>query len=94
MLTTKLRALKHRFSAEWLRSNAKNIGKNIGKNISKNLNGKYSQKLLDHAKQSASDPFKTAAKRAIQKAPEATGDLNCNKIAKIITKVPKNITRK
>ena len=90
MLTTKLRALKHRFSAEWLRSNAKNIGKNI----SKNLNGKYSQKLLDHAKQSASGPFKTAAKRAIQKPPEATGDLNCNKIAKKITKVPKNITRK
>ena len=29
---------------------AKNVGKNIGKNISKNLNGKYSQKLLDHAK--------------------------------------------
>ena len=29
---------------------AKNIGKSIGKNISKNLIGKYSQKLLDHAK--------------------------------------------
>ena len=94
MLTTKLRALKHRFSAEWLRSNAKNIGKNIGKNISKNLNGKYSQKLLDHVKQSASGPFKTAAKRAIQKVLEATGDLNCNKIANKITKVPTNITRK
>ena len=30
---------------------AKNMGKNIGKDISKNLSGKYSQKLLDHAKQ-------------------------------------------
>ena len=29
---------------------AKNIGKNIGEKIRKNLNGKYSQKLLDHAK--------------------------------------------
>ena len=28
----------------------KNIGKNIGKNLSENLSGKYSQKLLDHAK--------------------------------------------
>ena len=26
--------------------------KNIGKSISKNLSGKYSQKLLDHAKKS------------------------------------------
>ena len=34
---------------------AKSMGKNIGKNISKNLSGKYGQKLLDHAKQSATD---------------------------------------
>ena len=26
------------------------FAKNMGKNISKNLSGKYSQKLLDHAK--------------------------------------------
>ena len=45
----------------------KNMGKNIGKNVSKNLSGKYSQKLLGHAKQSAVDAFKTASKRAIQK---------------------------
>ena len=32
---------------------AKNMGKNIRKNISKNLSGKYRQKLLDNAKQSA-----------------------------------------
>ena len=31
------------------------MGKNIGKNISKNLSGKYGQKLLAHAKQSATD---------------------------------------
>ena len=29
------------------------FAKNIGKNISKILSGKYSQKLLDHAKQSS-----------------------------------------
>ena len=43
------------------------MGKNIGKNVSKNLSGKYIQKLLGHAKQSAADAFKTASKRAIQK---------------------------
>ena len=42
-------------------------GKNIGKNISGNLLSKYSQKLLDNAKQSATDAFKTGPKRAIQK---------------------------
>ena len=34
---------------------AKNMSKDIGKNISKNLRGKYSQKLLNHAKQPATD---------------------------------------
>ena len=47
---------------------AKSMGKNTGKNISKNLSGKYSQKLLDHSKQSATDAFKTASKIAIQKS--------------------------
>ena len=40
---------------------AKNTGKNIGKNKSKNLSCKYSQKLLDHAKTSPTDVFKTAS---------------------------------
>ena len=46
---------------------AKIMVKNIGKNISKNLSGKYSpvilatlQKILNHAKQSGTDAFKTA----------------------------------
>ena len=39
---------------------AKNMGRNIGKNISNNLSSKYNQKLLDHAKQSATDARKTA----------------------------------
>ena len=73
------------------------FAKNIGKNISKSLKGKYSpgvlvmrQKLLDHAKQSATDAFKTASKRAIQKTVEATSDLIGDKIANKITGVSKN----
>ena len=88
---------------------AENIGKNIGKNITKNLTGKYSpgmlamyQKPLDHAKQSATDAFKTASKRAIQKTAEVTGDLTSNKYADAvaksyegrITKVSKKFTTK
>ena len=36
---------------------------NIVKNISNNLCGKYSQKLLDHAKQFATDAFKLFQKK-------------------------------
>ena len=50
------------------------MAKNLGKNITKNVSGKYSQKLLDHAKQSATDAFKTTSKRVIQKTADATGD--------------------
>ena len=34
------------------------FAKNIGKNLSRNINGKHSQKLLDHAKQSATNELK------------------------------------
>ena len=57
------------------------MGKNIGKNINKILSGKYGQKLLNHAKQSATDAIKTSSKRFIQKTAEATDDLIGNKIA-------------
>ena len=56
------------------------MGKNIGKIISKSLNSKYSQKLLDHSKQSATDSFKTSSKRVIQKTVEATHNLTGSKI--------------
>ena len=65
------------------------FAKNIGENISKDLNGKYSQKLLDHAKQSATDALKTTSKRAIEKTAEATGHLVGNKTADRIMKVSK-----
>ena len=68
---------------------ANNMGENINKNESKSLNSKYSQKLLDHAKQSATDAFKTSSKRVIQKAVEATGDLIGNKIVDKITRSSK-----
>ena len=48
------------------------------------------KKLLDHAKQSPTDTFKTASKRAIQKTAEATEDLIGKKIANKITKISKN----
>ena len=65
------------------------MGKNIDKSMRKNLRGKNSQRLLDHAKQSATDVFKTASKRAIQKTAKAAGDLIGNKIANRITKFSK-----
>ena len=42
------------------------ISKNIGENISTKLNAKYSQKLLDRVKQSATNELKTASKRPIK----------------------------
>ena len=54
------------------------------------MSSKYSQKLLDHAKQSATEALKTTSKRVIQKTAEANGDLIGNKIANRITKVSKN----
>ena len=41
--------------------------KKIGKNISENSSGKYSQKLLDHARQYATDAFKTVSKKQFKK---------------------------
>ena len=64
---------------------AKNMSKYIRKNTSRNLISKYSQKLIDHAKQSATDALQTVSKTAIQKTAEATGDLIGNKIADKIT---------
>ena len=65
---------------------ARNMCKNIGKNTSKILISKYSQKILDHTKQSGTDALKIAWKRTIQKTEEATGDLTGNRIADKITK--------
>ena len=63
------------------------------KNIGKTSSSKYSQKIIDHAKQSATDAFKTTSKREIQKTAEATGDLIRNKIANKGTNVSKLLQR-
>ena len=47
------------------------MSQNIGKNMSKTLSGKYSPKLLYHAKQFALDALKTTTKRIIQKSAES-----------------------
>ena len=51
------------------------------------MSGEYSQNILDHATQSATDALKTTSKRVIEKTAEATDDLIGNKIAHKITKV-------
>ena len=72
---------------------AKNIGTHAAK-VAKNMSNRYSQKLVDTAKKSATDAIKTASKRAIQKTAEATRDLIGKKIAdKIMAKPsPKDVT--
>ena len=62
----------------------------VGKDIRKNLSGKYSQKLLNHAKTSVADVLKTSSKRVSQNLAEATGDSIGNKIANKITRISKN----
>ena len=68
---------------------ARNIGTHAAK-VAKNMSNKYSQKLVDTAKKSATDAIKTASKRAIQKTAEATGDFVGNKITDKITSYQKN----
>ena len=55
--------------------------------FARSTSNKYGKKLVDTAKNSATDAIKTASKRAIQKTAEATGDLIGNKIADKITSV-------
>ena len=56
------------------------------KTFGKNFSGKYSQKLLDDSKTSATDGHKTSSKRVIQNMAEETGYLIGNKITNKITK--------
>ena len=57
--------------------------------MGKDFNNIYQKKLLDSAKNFATDAIKAASKRAIQKIAEAPGDLIDNKIADEITSVSK-----
>ena len=47
----------------------------MNKSTSKSLSDKYSQNLLDHSKQTATDEFKTTSRKLIRKTAETTADL-------------------
>ena len=70
----------------------RNLGTHTTK-VAKNVNNKYGQKLADSTQKSATDAFKIASKRAIQKTAEATGDLVGNKIADKITSYSKKTSK-
>ena len=59
--------------------------------IGKSMSGKYSLKLLDQAKKSATDALKTTSKRVIQKATKATGDLIGNKFSDAVANYYENL---
>ena len=56
------------------------------KNVGTNLSRKYSQKLLDNAKVSATDALINTLKRVIQKTADATGGFIDNKITNKLNK--------
>ena len=66
------------------------MGKNWSKNLSKNLSNKYTQKLLHHAKEPATDALKTTSKRIIQQKQLVLWLID-NEITDEITKIPKNL---
>ena len=55
---------------------------------------KYGKKLIDTAIKTGTDPAKTASKRVVKKAAEATGDLVLNKIADKINSLGKKKVKK
>ena len=57
--------------------------------FARKLGDKYGKKLLDTATKTEIDTAKTASKRVVQKAAEATGNLIGNKIADKITSIGK-----
>ena len=57
--------------------------------FARKLRDKYGKKLIDTATKTGIDAAKTASKRVVQKAAEATGDLIGNKTADKITSVGK-----
>ena len=61
--------------------------------FAKNMSNKYTQKVLDRAKKSATDAIKTASNGAIQKTAELTCDLIGNKLADKITSVSEKTSR-
>ena len=72
----------------------KDMDLSFAKNIGKNSSNKYSQKIIDTTKKSATNAIKTLSQQAIQKTAEATGDLIGNKIADKITSISKQSIKK
>ena len=62
--------------------------------FSRTMSNKYGEKVVDTAKQSATDATKTASKRAIQKTAERTEELVGNKIADKIISVSRKSAKK
>ena len=66
----------------------------FAKNISENVSGKYSQKLLDYAIESTTDPLKTASKRVAGATGDLIGTKIANKIIKVSRSLPQNSSEK
>ena len=62
--------------------------------FARSMSNKFGKKLVDTAKNSATDAVKASSKRAIQKTVEATSHLIGNKITDKITSVSKKSTKK
>ena len=58
------------------------MGKNIAKNRSKSLSGKCCQKLIDHAKQSTTDAFKSVSKKKTAKVSITSSQKNLDTVEK------------
>ena len=65
----------------------------FAKNIGKNSSNKYSEKIINTTKRSATDAIKKASQRAIQKTAEVTDDLVGNKIADKVTSTSKESSK-
>ena len=67
---------------------ARNVGKDVGKNIIQNLSSKYRQRLLDHAKESATNTLKSDSKNST-----SNWWFDCDKIADRIRKISKTSSK-
>ena len=64
------------------RTRNKKVCQRIFLSFVRNLSNKYQRQLLNAATKTGPDPLKTASKKVVHKAAEATGEFIGNKIAK------------
>ena len=68
------------------RTESEKVCQRIFLSFVRNLSNKYERQLLNAATKTGPDPLKTASKKVVHKAVEATGEFIGNKIAdKIVT---------